>query len=232
MKNVIRNVGGIATSVLGILLLTSQVRADDFELKIDGSTLREVNFGTYEIDAFLNVTQMGQRHQPFKRAFESQDFASQRLFVVRHHWGNLRRLAKPRFERLVRCSSSQSSAFWTAVDDRLCIQLATDHLADVIRLAFTVLFSTTNANASDVQIEFNSFGNFYERDRDNEGIVYDFAAGLFSSPAITVVKVPEPASCILASLGPGWCDGFTPLFHAGVSSVRSSHHCQVVDHQV
>ncbi len=70
------------------------------------------------------------------------------------------------------------------------------------RLAFTVLFSTTNANASDVQIEFNSFGNFYERDRDNEGIVYDFA-GLFSSPAITVVKSTRTASCILASLGLG-----------------------------
>ncbi len=55
MKNVIRSVSGLAAYVVGILFLSCHA-SGDFQLRIDGNTLRELSTGSYEIDAFLDQT--------------------------------------------------------------------------------------------------------------------------------------------------------------------------------
>lgn len=204
MKNVIRSVGGLATCVLGVCLLCGQVRAG-FDLRIDGGSLREVAQGSYEIDAFLDINSSVPSPPTIQslllnltlrpaNGFSIGDITGARFDGVRNADTN-RLFVNP----TVHQPDPQFLPLSMVASLHNPIPLDTPNGT---RKAFTVLFSTTNPSPTDVEIKFADAGNFYMIDRDNEGNVYNFV-NLFSSPPITVVRVPEPATCVLVTLGLG-----------------------------
>ena len=204
MKNYFRTVSGIAAGVLGILLLAGPA-CGDFQLRIDGGTLREIGgtgSGSYEIDAFIEQT-------PANTPATIQSVLLN-LSIAPANGYSLNDISGVKFDGLRNPDATVlfpnptvRSQFFGPLSMKGSL-VSSNPIAtpSTTRTAFTVLFSTSRGTASDVEIKFEQIGNFYEVDRDNEGIVHDFV-GLFSSPPITVVKVPEPSTYLLATLALG-----------------------------
>lgn len=204
MKNVIRSVSGCAAYVVGILLLAGNAFGD-FQLRIDGSTLRETagaGGGHYEIDAFIEQT-------PANTPATIQTLLLN-LSIAPANGYSIGDISGVKFDGLRNPDSTvlfpnptvRSQFFGPLSMKGSLVSSNPITTPSTTRTAFTVLFSTSRGSASDVEIKFEQIGNFYEVDRDNEGIVHDFV-GLFSSPPITVVKVPEPATYLLATISLG-----------------------------
>lgn len=199
MKNVIRSVSGLAAFAVGVFIAT-QTRGG-FDLRFDGNSVREVANGSYEIDAFLDLT-------PTSPAKIQSLLLN--LAIVPANGYSVDAIAGVKFDGLRNPASNMLFAnplvsqqpFGPLSMKGSLFSSSPITTPATSKLAFTVLFSTGRGEASDVQIKFENVENFYEVDRENEGILYDFV-GLYSSPPITVVRVPEPASLLLGALGLG-----------------------------